>query len=927
METIGIFIGPHFYGKCWDEKNKETRGIGGSELWAIELADEFARSGDKVYIFGVPEYEHECSNGVVYKRYENFFSTIENIKFDRIIMSRRVDAIYDTIPCDNIYLMCHDCVIVSAINKDSLRLSKINKIFQQSTYQKEILKSRYGLNDSVFARTYQGIDVESYLHVDDSKKKNKTLLSQGKVRGIEWVIKNVFPLIKAEVPDFEIDLCGYASDYEEDIYKQEGINILGSLTKDELIARQKESKIWIYPNYGIESTGEQCGETFSITTIENAMARCACILGDWGPWHTTLEGYKYFVGNDLYENILTPMKQENWGKFAREIADMAIKCLKDEEYRLKLVEDSYNIAKKYTWKFVADSFREEWEKERKAVKNDELKTMLCCIGRLENQYIREYVEYYKNLGVSNICLFDNNYDGEDDFRDVIGDYIDSGFVILKDYRNRKVCQLDAYNECYSIYGNEYDWIAFFDIDEFMFIHGNNTINEYLSQKEFSNYDMIHINWLLLGDGDVLKNDGSPLLQRITKPLDINLQTQYSFPDNFHVKSIIRGGLKKVIWNQTSHTPTNDIKCCDASGDKCRCNSPFTPYDFRKAGLLHFTTKTAEEFAIKVKRGFPDGNPTTKEQMIESFFKRNKVTKEKIQIFNDILGVDMSHLLPYEGEKNKDIQIYSLCYSKKNFKFLNDSVITPLQVGAANGTNVCELKDNIGDNISDKNYFYIENTGTYWIWKNVTGAKYKGQMQYRRPLDGVNENLDFDDVFSRYKVITCEPFNHPANSQPTNENPMFIPAMTVEQGYAFSNCIDDLRVIEMVIELYYPEYKESYIKYIKNGENLYYSNGFIMKSEDFDKYCEFLFDCLDKYQQFVDVSTPQKLMERVVYNMEVGKYPKHMSPETRTKEGIRWQMSIGGFLSERLWTLWLLHNFKDEEIMKLPYNKMEENMYT
>ena len=543
----------------------------------------------------------------------------------------------------------------------------------------------------------------------------------------------------------------------------------------------------------------------------------------------------------------------------------------------------------------------------------QLKTLLCCIGRLENQYIREYVEHYKNIGITNICLFDNNYDGEDDFREVIGDYINEGFVILKDYRNRKVCQLDAYNECYLTYGNEYDWIAFFDIDEFMFIHENKTINEYLSQKEFSNYDMIHINWMLFGDGGKLKNDSRPLLQRITKPLDINSKTSYDFPDNFHVKSIIRGNLNTVSWNQTSHTPTNIIKCCNASGEECASNSPFTPYDFRKAGLIHFTTKTAEEYAIKIKRGFPDGNMVTKEKQIE--------------IFKNILGVDMSHLLPYEGEKNKDIQIYSLCYSKKNFKFLNDSVITPLQVGATNGTNVCELKDNIGDNISDKNYFYIENTGTYWIWKNVKDVKYKGQMQYRRPLDGVNESMNFGEVFSKYKVITCEPFNHPANSQPTKENPMFIPAMTVEQGYAFSNCIDDLKIIEMVINIYYPEYKDSYAKYIKQGENLYYSNGFIMKSEDYDRYCEFLFDCLDKYQQFVDVSTPQRLRDRVVYNMEVGKYPKHMRLDSRTDEGIRWQMSIGGFLSERIWTLWLLHNFKDEEILKLPYNKMEKNMYT
>ena len=94
-----------------------------------------------------------------------------------------------------------------------------------------------------------------------------------------------------------------------------------------------------------------------------------------------------------------------------------------------------------------------------------------------------------------------------------------------------------------------------------------------------------------------------------------------------------------------------------------------------------------------------------------FFRTNKITEEKINIFKEKLGVDMSYLLPYkfEGEKSKDVQIFSLCYSKKDFQFLDDEVITPLQVGAANGTNVCELKDNTGDNISGANYFYIENT--------------------------------------------------------------------------------------------------------------------------------------------------------------------------------------------------------------------------
>ena len=94
-----------------------------------------------------------------------------------------------------------------------------------------------------------------------------------------------------------------------------------------------------------------------------------------------------------------------------------------------------------------------------------MKTLLCCIGRKENRYVRDWVEYHKSLGITNIYLMDNNYDGEEDFREVINDYIDNGYVILKDCKNKKSHQLKGYTECYETYGNDYDWIIFIDIDE------------------------------------------------------------------------------------------------------------------------------------------------------------------------------------------------------------------------------------------------------------------------------------------------------------------------------------------------------------------------------------------------------------------------------------------------------------------------------
>lgn len=580
----------------------------------------------------------------------------------------------------------------------------------------------------------------------------------------------------------------------------------------------------------------------------------------------------------------------------------------------------------------------KWTQEKEDILNmgmdDVLKTLVCCIGKNENRYIKEYVEWYKQIGVTHIRIYDNNdIDGEH-FEEVIKDYIDNGYVDIVDYRGREVCQLESYKECYDELGKEYDWILFIDCgDEFLTLLTDETIDQYLSSEAFKDFDMIHLNLMTFGDNGLVKYEDKPLTERFPQPLPFETKIAYDFPENAHISSIVRGGLEELKWEGTPHTPfPNSLRCCDDIGTPVNSKSPFSNISFRRAFFRHYCLKTAEEYCNKMRRGFPDQKWDGRliQHLVETrFFRGNEVTEEKVEIFKRELGIDMSYLLPhkFDGVKNKDIQIYSLCYDKKKFAFMDDEVVTPLQVGAANGTDVCELKDNTGDNISDKNYFYIENTGTYWIWKNIKDAKYKGQMQYRRPLEGVNGKTNFEDIFSKYKVITCEPFHHPSHKTPTEEQPMVIIADTVEQGYAFSNCIDDLYILEMVVDLFYPEYKESYKKYIKEGPNLYYSNGFIMKSEDYDRYCEFLFGCLEKYQQFVDVSTPQRLMERVQYNMTVGKYPKHMHPQMQTPEAIRWQMSIGGFLSERIWTLWLLHNFKEEEIYKTPYVKMEEGMYT
>ena len=84
---------------------------------------------------------------------------------------------------------------------------------------------------------------------------------------------------------------------------------------------------------------------------------------------------------------------------------------------------------------------------------------------------------------------------------------------------------------------------------------------------------------------------------------------------------------------------------------------------------------------------------------------------------------------------------------------NDDMYLPLHVGAAgkfneDGTPVDfgYTRDDVGDNISEKNANLGTQTGLYWIWKNLD-TEYKGLVHYRRYF--VGKNRDRKDMIGYY----------------------------------------------------------------------------------------------------------------------------------------------------------------------------------
>ena len=415
------------------------------------------------------------------------------------------------------------------------------------------------------------------------------------------------------------------------------------------------------------------------------------------------------------------------------------------------------------------------------------KIALCCIGRMENQYAREYVTHYHSLGFTKIFLYDNNYDGEEHFEQVIGDFIQQGFVELIDYRNKPIAQIEAYNDCYAKHSNEFDWIAFFDMDEFLIVKKTDIHSLLYSAKQ---YDCMLFNWMLMTDNNQVYNTHRPLMERFTQAMEADKCIGYAnIPENNHVKSIVRGGLKNIRF-ANPHVPMTPIRCCNAKLEVMQ-QSPLLPYDHSVAYLKHFQFKTLEEFVQnKLKRGTPDRRyeDFINSHPLNNFFKVNEKTQEK----QDFL------------DGRKQLVIVSMTTIPKRKKRLMDNLPAILH----QSLKYDKLIINVDDNLSDEDYQWYEDLKQYdsRIEINKAEAKWRSCNKLLPTLKKYPHDIVItldDDVFYPKDTIKClleEHMKHPQCIIAHEVNPITInnnfisyvngydvKLMQVEWGKYLSNC--------------------------------------------------------------------------------------------------------------------------------------------
>ena len=281
-------------------------------------------------------------------------------------------------------------------------------------------------------------------------------------------------------------------------------------------------------------------------------------------------------------------------------------------------------------------------------KNNEVKVCLCTMGKNENKYARQFIEHYKNLQVDKIFIYDNNDLQGEKFEEVIQDYIDSDYVEILNWRGRKRQVINIMNDCYFTNNMNYDWLIFYEFDEFLFLKDFTNIKTYLNDYRFHYCKKIYLNWLIHTDNMLLNYDKRPLYVRF--PQIENLTRRKMRGGLSTIKSIIRGGIKNMKI-ECVHKLSSNIEGCNGFGKKINLIGIQTnKTDYKYYYIDHFFSKSTEEFINKINRGDVLHAGDNKLERIKAYFSINKVTFEKIKMIETLTGLNLSKL----REKNKNI---------------------------------------------------------------------------------------------------------------------------------------------------------------------------------------------------------------------------------------------------------------------------------
>lgn len=214
-----------------------------------------------------------------------------------------------------------------------------------------------------------------------------------------------------------------------------------------------------------------------------------------------------------------------------------------------------------------------------------MQVALCLFHRNENEYLPEWLDHHRALGIDHFYVYDNGSDHlPPGNRDVTVIDFSADQAIGK--------QMRAYHQCHRAYGRWHEWIGFLDTDEFV-------VGDIICLLKRMRYAWCGCVSQVLLSTRLYGSNG----------LETRSDRQFGSYGQFwvvndHVKSFIRARWPLRKCPSTPHYFDTYGVSITASGK--RCSGAISPHVDHPVVIDHYYTRSRAEWAAKCDRGRGDG---------------------------------------------------------------------------------------------------------------------------------------------------------------------------------------------------------------------------------------------------------------------------------------------------------------------------------
>jgi hypothetical protein len=231
---------------------------------------------------------------------------------------------------------------------------------------------------------------------------------------------------------------------------------------------------------------------------------------------------------------------------------------------------------------------------------------VCAIFRDEAPHLAEWVTFHRLQGVERFWLYDNL--SRDDWQIALAPELQNGIVEVTPWPSDPG-QYSAYSDCLKRHRDDARWIAFIDLDEFLFSPDGLLLPDVL--RTYDIHPAVAVNWLTFGTSGHETRPEGLVIERFRWRVHVDRRV------NQHVKSIVYPR-RASTWVQNSHMFR--LYGTAVGEDRRPVHGAFrAPATTNVLRINHYYSRSVAEMAVKFKRSGVAGEGYRRAEWLRHYF--------------------------------------------------------------------------------------------------------------------------------------------------------------------------------------------------------------------------------------------------------------------------------------------------------------------